>query len=333
MKKLLVLFALVLTCLTSALADESIPKDALWTIYCRSFSGPMHVQESKRVKDALAKTTGMKHWHVIHSEEESTLYYGFYRAVSPDVEESGLRKDAQRAREDLRKIKELQDANKERAFSLVGFVPLPQPGSEGPPEWDLRNTPQDMYWTLYVGVYRDNPDRKKAAVEAVRILREDGIPAYYYHDVAASLVCIGTWPREAIREQQSTDASVNVQERDVEVMAVNVPLPDNFPREFQTPEGKKVRVFAPKIEVADPTLQRAMDRYPDFLTNGKWLGREVKDPVTGKTKVIGHSSQLLIIPRKDKGDDENRRAVERAVRHLQPSRPAQTGGRLRSLEE
>ena len=78
-----------------------------------------------------------------------------------------------------------------------------------------------------------------------------------------------------------------------------------------------------------------MDLYPDFLTNGKWLGREAKDPVTGKTKVIGHKSQLLIIPRTKTDTSGQDRAVERAVRTLQPPRtaPPPWSGRLRSLED
>jgi hypothetical protein len=118
-------------------------------------------------------------------------------------------------------------------------------------------------------------------------------------------------------------------------MAVNVPLPDNVPREFNTPEGKKVKLFAPKIEVSDPTLQSAMDLYPDFLTNGKWMGREVKDAKTGKTKVAGHRSQLLIIPRKGQDDGEQSREMQRAVRQLQPTQPkAPAGsGTLRRLQD
>ena len=178
MKRMLVLVAILVGWCLPAMAADEIPKDAIWTIYCRSFAGPMRIQQAKVVKDQVTKSSGMKQWHVIHLNDESTLYYGYYRAVSLDSDESGLRKDAQRAQEDLKKIKAIQDAEQNPVFPLVGFVALPNPGSEGPPEWDLHNLPADRYWTLYVGVYKDNPDRKKAAVEAVRVLRNEGKEAY-----------------------------------------------------------------------------------------------------------------------------------------------------------
>ena len=79
-----------------------------------------------------------------HSPERwSTLFYGFYRGVSPDSDDGKMRKDAERAQEDLKKIKSLEDADGRKVFAMVGFVPLPQPGGEGPPEWDLSKLPAD----------------------------------------------------------------------------------------------------------------------------------------------------------------------------------------------
>ena len=334
MKQLFIIFAMMLGWCLPVMGDDAMPKDALWTIYCKSFSGSTRVQEAKSVKDSLVRATDMKYWHVIHLNEESALYYGYYRGVSAD-DEAKYRKDADRAQADLKTIRLMQDADGQKVFAMVGFVPIPQPGNEGPREWDLSNLPADKYWTLFVGIYKDNPDRKKVAVQAVKALRDDGKEAYYLHDETSSLICIGSWPRGAIKEQQTDDASVTVADRDVEVMAVNVPLPANMPREFVTPEGKKVRVFAPSIEVKDPSLQSAMDRYPDFLTNGQWLGRESRDPKTGKPKVVGHRSQLLIIPRKNAGPAQTNHGVQDALRQLQPDAAVapKGAGSLRSLED
>lgn len=333
MKQLLVMLAMMLAWCMPVVAADEVPKDALWTIYCRSFSGATRAQEAKSVKDSMIRSTGMKQWHVIHLNDESTLYYGFYRGVELDSDDAKARKDGQRAQEDLKAIRSMEDADRQKVFAMVGFVPIPQLGNEGPREWDLRNLPADKYWTLFVGIYKDNPDRKKAAVQAVKALRDDGKEAYYLHAATSSLICIGSWPRGAIKDQQTDDAAAA--DRNDEVMALNVPLPANMPREFLTPEGKKVRVFAPSIEVKDPSLQSAMDRYPDFLTNGQWLGRETRDAKTGKAKVIGHQSQLLIIPREVNTPQKADSGVQDALRLVQPA-PAVAppgSGSLRSLED
>ena len=79
--------------------------DALWAIYCRSFVGPTRAAEAKRMRDIMAQRTSMKQWHVIHLEEESTLYYGFYRSIQEDSPDSKDRRDAEKAKEDLKKVR------------------------------------------------------------------------------------------------------------------------------------------------------------------------------------------------------------------------------------
>lgn len=306
---------------------QGIPKDALFTIYCRSFTGPMRAQEATLMRDRLA-ATGLKQWHIMHQESESTLYYGFYKAAGDDS------KDAQRAENELKKVRDLVDADNRKVFPLALVMPIPQPGSEGPPELDLLNTPKDKYWTLLIGVYADHPERKKAAVAAVQALREQGVEAYYFHDEAASTVCVGAWPRHAIREQESDAASVPVVDRDVEMMVFNVPLPDNVPREFLTPEGKRVKLFAPKVDVQDPTMKAAMEKHPHYMTNGVVMGRELESLKTGKKELFPNRSALLIIPRKDKPQQQ---ALPPDVqRRLMPSaqpKPKPGAGTLKRLED
>lgn len=329
------LFCILMVCamLFSAptLWAQAIPKDALYTIYCRSFVGPMRAQESTLLKDRLA-STGMKQWHVMHQESESTLYYGFYKAAGDDS------KDSQRAEDDLKKLRKMVDADSRKVFPLALIVPIPQPGTEGPPELDLLNTPPERYWTLLVGTYAEHPERKKAAVAAVQALREQGVEAYYFHDAMASCVCVGAWPRGAVREQESDAASVPVDDRDVEMMVFNTPLPEDMPREYLTPEGKRLRLFAPKIDVADPTMKAAMDKHPHFMTNGVVMGRELENAKTGKKELFPNRSALLMIPRKDKPQQEQQQLPPDVQRRLNPTpqqkpQPKPGAGTLRRLED
>src|SRR4051812_23224805 len=55
------------------------PKDAQWTIYCYSVRDPNHVAIVKQLKDELLKTSNMKSWYILHDDQQSTLYYGYYR--------------------------------------------------------------------------------------------------------------------------------------------------------------------------------------------------------------------------------------------------------------
>src|SRR4051812_30493234 len=56
--------------------------DAQWTLYCRAIAGPDHVARANAVKDDLVKNSQMKDWYVIHEDDQSVLYYGYYRSTS-----------------------------------------------------------------------------------------------------------------------------------------------------------------------------------------------------------------------------------------------------------
>src|SRR5205085_9341649 len=130
-------------------------------------------------------------------ETQSVLYYGYYRAYNDtnDLNES------RRAQDDRAKLDKLQDAQGERPFASSIFVELTSPDPEAPAEWNLANA--KGYWSLQIAAYKDSPDRKKAAVDSVRAAREKGIEAYYFHGPTTSSVCIGCWPREAVKAQDA----------------------------------------------------------------------------------------------------------------------------------
>src|SRR4051812_10656143 len=126
------------------------PKDAQITILCTIIPGPGHIQRAKQVKDDLITSTKLKGWYVSHDEQQSTLFYGYYRSL----EDPKLKAD--RAR-----IATMQDNVGNRPFADALPVAINSPDPTAPPEYDLANA--KGYWSLLVGTYQ-GPQRKEYAV-------------------------------------------------------------------------------------------------------------------------------------------------------------------------
>src|SRR6185437_232877 len=129
--------------------DAAPPKDAQWTLYCRVVPGPDHVIRANEYKNELIKTSGMKDWYVIHDEDQSVIYYGYYRAI----DDAKDRKEAERAQGDRKAIEKLTDAQGNKIIPGSMFVAISTPDPVAPPEWDLRNAKGDL--TLEIAVYKD----------------------------------------------------------------------------------------------------------------------------------------------------------------------------------
>ena len=141
------------------------PKDAQWTIVCKTFSGPGHAQQAKQMKELLLRTTKLRDWYLVQGEQETTLYHGFYRTFMTGAEDSKDRKEAERAQEDKKAIFLWMDPEGKQVFEHCYFVELSAPGADGPPEWNLANKdagkpdgdPTKAYFSLEVGVYMGQP--------------------------------------------------------------------------------------------------------------------------------------------------------------------------------
>jgi hypothetical protein len=329
----------ILFCLTpSLLAGDSSapPKDAVWTIYCRSFSGEMRAAEAKRCRDLMEKQSGMKDWWVVHQQDASTLYYGYYRSNQKNAEDGKDRKDAERLFSDNLRIRALKDADENAYFPFSLPVQIPQPGDEGPPEWNLLNTPKTDYWTILIGLYRDHPDRKKAAVDAVKQLRKDGKEAYYFHGDTTSTVCIGAWPREALSQPEKLDKEGYVApDSETEIWFTTRPLKKTDRRDFLTPDGKKIHFVCPEVEIRDKTLEAAKDENPYFYTNGVVLGKTMKDSKTKKEEIYPDASAFLVIPRKQAAMDASPIASPppAVMERMAPPQPKSSDRKLKSLDD
>ncbi len=298
------------------------PRDAQWTIYCQAIPGVAHVEQANAFKGELIKLTKMNDWYVIHSEDESTLYYGFYRSINDPKD----KKESERAQRDREKINALLDPQGNKIFQHCFFVEVTAPDPTAPPEWDLRNAPG--YWSVEIGVYKDSPARKQAAVDAVREARKAGIEAYYYHGPTASSVCIGSWPREAVREQDEQTAIAHDPTQDVLVLPTPIAGMNNV--EIRNREGQRVRALAPRTEIVDPSLLATMQKYPTHALNGAEVVQKAKDPASGEMKETKDSSLLVPIPHEGPSLLRQNAPPPSLVGPATPSQPP-GAGQLRSL--
>jgi hypothetical protein len=247
----------------------AIPEGAAYTLYCLTISTPTHVPDSEHLKTQLIGRTGMKDWYVMHGEGQSTLYYGFYKTYSDDNDPL----EKQRAQSDRKLIAQLRDDNGDHPFETCIFEPLSGPDPTAPPEWDLRHA--KGYWSLHIASYYGSPQRKQFAVDAVREARAEGIEAYYFHGPTISDVCIGAWPREAVKEQDKSVASSDDPNRTIVVL--NQPLPPGYKTDnLFTKDGHRAKVFVPRLDVQDPTLLTLMKQYPANVVNGQEIVHRVQ---------------------------------------------------------
>jgi hypothetical protein len=211
----------------------------------------------------------MKDWYVIHGDNQSLLYYGYYRSVV----DTNDPKETERAQNDRKKIDVMADKMGNRPFSGALFVELDAPDPTAPPEWNLTNALGA--YSLQIAVFKDSPQRKEAAVETVRQARAQGIEAYYYHGDSASLVCIGAWPESAVRINDANTADSNT-DPDQPLMFLPQMKDPSLNQAFeQSAQQANVKVVKAGVEILDPTLRAAMEKYPYNAVNGMNIKRMV----------------------------------------------------------
>jgi hypothetical protein len=133
-----------------------------------------------------------------------------------------------------------------------------------------------------VAAYQGSPERKRFAVDAVRAFRSHGIPAYYYHGETISSVCIGTWPRSAVKEQGVRDDAHTV-DPSQPILVLADKAPPGINPELHDADGKKVLIVAPRLEILDPSMLETIGKYPRHSVNGEDHakiadGQQVFDP-------------------------------------------------------
>jgi hypothetical protein len=267
--------------------SPTFPAGAQFTIFCARIQGDLHVQQADKLKKDLIAGTVMKDWYVVHDSAQSILYYGYYRTIDGAADP----KEAARAQNDRKKIESMSDSMGNRPFLGALMVALDAPDPSAPPEWDLRNA--DGAYSLQIAAFKDSPDRKEAAVETVRKARQQGIEAYYYHGDSASLVCIGAWPESAVRVSDVNSPQIN-NDPEQPVMIVPMTKDPELNQQFdQMGAENNIKVVKPTVEIIDPTLRAAMEKYPYNAVNGM----NIKRMVNGTEQI--DTSLLVPIPHKE----------------------------------
>ena len=240
---------------------DAPPKDARYTIYCLAVTGPEHTARANQVKLLWQQATGRRDWYVIHQDDQSLVYFGYYRSISDPKD-----RDTARSMADRKMIQNLKDTVGDYPFEQAMLLPLDAPDPTAPPQWNLVNA--KGAWTLEIAVYRGapepgSPDRKTAAVDAVRKARAMGIEAYYYHGPSASSVCIGAWPQEAVRQENLQNGDPNQA-----LTVVPDPIAAMLPQTVTDAEGNPTQVVHAGAKIVDQTLLATQAQYPTHSLNG-----------------------------------------------------------------
>jgi hypothetical protein len=271
-----------------------IPKGARWTLYCTSLATPDRIAKMTQMKAYLLANSPFKEWYVVHNEQQSTLFYGFYSSVEKSSSEGA------RAHADRDKIAAWADATGDRPFATCFFTPVTPPTPAAPAEWNLANAPARAYWSVQIAAFRDNPERKQAAVAMVQDLRKKGIEAYFYHGPSMSLVCIGTWPADAVK-QQDIDGSEAIADPDDAMLITDRPLPARYQNaKMKTRDGQRLVPYAERIEIVDKSLSATFQEYPYNYVNYEAQAQQVKN-AEGKLETRVAPSLLVRVPHEDAG--------------------------------
>ena len=310
-----------------ATAENIPPADAQFTLFVDSIQGPAHVLKALELKKQLIAQTHRQGWYVISSESQSSLYFGYYRTIDDAQREP---KEVRRAQSDRRMVENMLEPAGGRRFPKSIFVSVNSPDPQAPPEWNLANAPADAFWSVQIGAYQGSPERKQYAVDAVRELRQNGKQAYFYHGDTISSVCIGLWPRAAVKEQGARDDAHTVDPTQPLMVFADV-LPPNMPTEIYR-DGRKVQVEAPKVEILDPTLKATFKEFPVHAVNGEVRGR------AEGTGIIPDPSYLVQVPRRpgssaNPAEPARGAPADAAADAILDQQPAQTPGlgKLRSI--
>jgi hypothetical protein len=273
------------------LEGDAPPADAQFTIFCDAIRGPNHVLAATAIKDRLMQEKGLRNWHILHSADQSAIFYGYYKTFDDRV---GDPQEVARAQSDMKLINALTNVQKDKLFKSPLFLPINNPDPDAPPQWNLVNTPQTAFWSLQIAAYQGSPERKKYAVDVVREFRNRGIEAYYFHGETISSVCIGAWPQEAVKRQERPDAGTAADDPDRPIIVTNQQLPPNVSPDLMDKEGHHLQIEAPKLEVLDPTMAKAIRDYPAHAVNG-----ENRERTAANGQKILDPSFLVLIPHSD----------------------------------
>jgi len=163
-----------------------------WTIHCLHTEGPEHQMQANLLADQLRKIQDLRpdKVRVTSNSSGSTIYYGQYVKV-PSPETGRLIFPP----EYLKDLAAIQRTTY-RGMQVFRYA-KPElmergPTTPGMEQWDVANA--KGRYTLQIAVFYNTPtfsERKEAAEQYVKLLRQDGFAAYFRHEPARSFVFVG----------------------------------------------------------------------------------------------------------------------------------------------
>ena len=273
----------------AAAMTVSVPKEAAYTIYCADFTGPDHAAVADRVKlqseqvSRDSKQIGrLDDFYVVQGAQRSVLYYGFYKTYDERQDKA----EGLRAKRDRAALESLVNAAGDKVFPRTVFTPLDSPNPTAPPEWDLRNA--KGYWTLVVCTYTKPGEAKQAAVDSVREARKQGYEAYYFFDDSQAMVCVGSFPKNAIRQQESNgdmNATVSDSYNPETVVVSNTTL-DPAWKNLRDEQGRPYKLLEMRVEIQDPQMRKLYGEL-DYSVDGYTQGTPQRPAIAEIAKATG----------------------------------------------
>jgi ribonuclease PH len=256
-----------------AAADKD---DEFSAIRCASLRGPQRFDQAKKCQESLKKVRGLKDSLIQVFEEDgvSNVYYGKYRLkFDPRTGKESYDPDPTRDLETIRSLSvRMREPDGRESdiwpFQLLTMAALPGPPSRYP-QWELTNN--RGHYSLQVGVFYNTGDfqqRRKAAEEYCRLLREQKEEAWFHHGATNSSVTIGSFPKEAIQTFRKENALTGVLE------------------------------FSNRM--VDEKLLALQRRFPNNLHNGHIFKQIITDTKTGKKSEEPHLSFPVEVPKPKK---------------------------------
>ena len=221
-----------------------------YSILLMRVKGPKHIADARHYEEQTKKQARWEDVYVVHKDKHSLLFRGNYTSVK-------------QAEKYLRQAKDFVSKVNMKPFGQAMTVPLPGKPL-GPPEWNIENVKCDC--TVLIATFHNTDrifERKKAAVETCRWLRERGWDAYYHHDLTDSGVMIGRFDRSVAK--------------------------------MITKPG-----HPPELMVISPKVKAIQKEFPQLVVNGAQELIPFKDSKTGRvhkvpvrTKLIHHPSRKV----------------------------------------
>jgi hypothetical protein len=170
-----------------------------WTIRCRRMEGPGHVEQVEMLAKMLRQVKQLKadQVRVVSDANGSTVYYGQYRRVASST--SDQLAFPPEFLKDIEFIRSLSYGPGSSPFLTAQPELIDTTSASKHPEWEATNSAGTH--SLLIAVFYNTPtfsQRKETAEQYVELLRQDGFPAYYYHEAVKSFVFVGDFTAQDI---------------------------------------------------------------------------------------------------------------------------------------